>query len=286
MECLLTIVVPIHNMYKKLNRLNDWISTVERLDVEVILVDDFTSEESSREIQQLVDCHSGLNLKVVCGQYKSPGKARNAGLSKATGLWVIFVDSDDILYHTPILNHLEQVEPRAIEVFEFRELDFNSSKIHKALSETSSEIDLVLNLGIWRIAFPARFLENKEFTDIRMGEDLLYFLDVFEDNPEIKFNSIHGYDYLIGSGTQLTSDDNALKDLSRLLDALSPKINTFKKKNTLAKLIYFKNTFSMAKHLGLVKSNKYAFNSAMMFLRSSLGDKVEFFKIVWKSFKS
>ncbi len=286
MEYLLTIVVPIHNMYKKLNRLNDWISTVERLDVEVILVDDFTSEESSREIQQLVDCHSRLNLKVVSGQYRSPGEARNAGLSIATGPWVIFVDSDDIFHPTPVLNHLQQVKPKAIEVFEFRELDFNSSKIHKALSETSSEIDLVLNLGIWRMAFPARFLENKKFTDIRMGEDLLYFLDVFEDNPEIKFNSIHGYDYLIGSGTQLTSDDSALKDLTRLLDALSPKIDTFKKKNTLAKLIYFKNTFSMAKHLGLVKSNKYASNSAMMFLRGSFGDKVKFFKVVWKSFKS
>ena len=286
MECVLTIVVPIHNMYKKLNRLNDWISTVERLEVEVILVDDFTSEESSREIQQLVDCHSRLNLKVVSGQYKSPGKARNAGLSKATGLWVIFVDSDDIFHHTQILNHLEQAEPKAIEVFEFRELDFNSSKIHKALSETSSEIDLVLNLGIWRIAFPARFLENKKFTDIRMGEDLLYFLDVFEDNPEIRFNSIHGYDYLIGSGTQLTSDDSALKDLTRLLDALSLKMDTYKRKNNLAELIFFKNTLSVAKHLGLIKSSKFALKSALIFLRSTPGDKMKFINIVLKSLKS
>ena len=286
MECVLTVVVPIHNMYNKLNRLNDWISTIDGSEVEVILVDDFTSEESSREIRQLVDYHSKLNLKVVSGRYKSPGKTRNAGLSKATGLWVIFVDSDDIFHLPPILSHLAKLEPKTIEVFEFRELDFNSSRILTPLSETSSEIDLVLNLGIWRIAFPARFLVNKEFTDIRMGEDLLYFLDVFEDNPEVRFNSIHGYDYLIGSGTQLTSDDSALKDLTRLLDALSLKMNTYKKKNNLAELIFFKNTLSVAKHLGLIKSSKFALKSAMMFLRSRPGDKMKFIKIVLKSLKS
>jgi glycosyltransferase involved in cell wall biosynthesis len=286
MESLLTVVVPIHNMYKKLNRLNDWISTIGGSEVEVILVDDFSSEESSREIRDLVDSHSSLNIKVVSGRYKSPGKARNAGLLKATGLWVIFADSDDILHLNPILNKLANSAPKMIEVFQFRELDFNSIKILKPLSKTSSDTDLVLNLGIWRMAFPARFLVNKKFTEIRMGEDLLYFLDVFEGYPEINFNAIHSYDYLIGSGNQLTADINALHDLTRLLDALSLKIDINIHTSTLAKLMYFKNTLSVAKHLGLTKSNKFAFKSAMFFLRSAPRDKKKFIEIMMKSFKS
>lgn len=286
MECILTVVVPIHNMYKKLNRLNTWISIIGRSDVEVILVDDFTSEEASREIRDLVDCHSSVNIKLVWGQFKSPGKARNAGLLEATGLWVVFVDSDDILHPNPILSHLAKAEPKTIEVFQFRELDFSSSKILKALSKTSSEMDLVLNLGIWRIAFPTRFLVNKKFTEIRMGEDLLYFLDVFQDNSEINFNAIHSYDYLIGSGNQLTADIKALNDLTLLLDELAQRIDKFKHANTLAKLMYFKNTLSVAKHLGLMKYKKFALKSSVMFLSSNLRDKKKFIEILMKSFKS
>ncbi len=286
MECTLTVVVPIHNMYKKLHRLDDWISTISGSHVEIILVDDFTSEEASQEIKDLADDHSSLNIKLISGSFKSPGNARNAGLSKANGIWVIFVDSDDILHHNLVLNHLAKSEPKAIEVFQFREIDFSSSKILKALSKTTSEIDLVLNLGIWRLAFPTRFLTNKKFSEIRMGEDLLFFLDVLEDIKKIKFNEFHSYDYLIGSGNQLTANKSALNELLCLLELLSLRIDTSEKTSNLAKLMYFKNTLSATKHLGLIKSHKFVFRSAVMFITSDSGDKKKFIQIVMGLFKS
>ena len=126
MQCILSIVVPIHNMHQKLNQLNQWISTVPDTSVEVILVDDFTSEESSEEIEKLARFHSRLNMKLISGKFNSPGKARNAGLLEATGVWIIFADSDDTLYVEPVLKFLLKSNPINVEVFQFRELDFNS----------------------------------------------------------------------------------------------------------------------------------------------------------------
>jgi glycosyltransferase involved in cell wall biosynthesis len=285
MQYILTVVVPIHNMHKKLNRLDEWISTIHGPEVEVILVDDFTSEESSREIKDLVDFHSSLNIFLVSGQFKSPGRARNAGLSKARGIWVIFADSDDILHLKPVLAHLAKSEPKSIEVFQFRELDFGSAKVLKSLSKTSSEIDLVVSLGIWRVAFPASFLVGHEFTQIRMGEDLLFFLDVVEANSQINFNSIHSYDYLIGSGIQLTADTNAVKELTLLLGEIAHRANVFKNAKSLAELMYFKNTLSVAKHLGLIKCYKFAWRGALMFLFCNSRDKKKFIEIVVKTLR-
>jgi len=286
MKSILSVVVPIHDMHQKLNHLKQWISEISSLEVQVVLVDDFTSEESSREIKNLIGLYPKLNIKMTTGKFESPGKARNAGLQEATGAWVIFADSDDILYLEPILSCLLESKPKTIEVFQFRKLDFRSTKILKPLSTTASETDLVFDLGIWRMAFPASFLANHQFTEIRMGEDILYFLDVFESNPEIHFNSIHGYDYMVGSGTQLTADNGAIKELTLLLGELAHRIEIFKTASILARLIFFKNTLSVAKHLGVSKSYKYAWLSLLMFFSSSFSDKQKFIKIIGKYFKS
>jgi glycosyltransferase involved in cell wall biosynthesis len=273
-------------MHQKLSHLNHWISEISDFSVEVVLVDDFTSDDSSREIENLVERHSKLNVKLIKGKFNSPGKARNAGLSKTTGAWVIFADSDDVLYVQPILSCLSNSDPSTIEVFQFRELDFQSSRVLKPLSDTTSEIDLVMGLGIWRMAFPATFLGKHKFTEIRMGEDLLYFLDVFESNSKIHFNSIHGYDYLIGSGTQLTADRRAVNELTLLLGELAHRVDTFKRVNILARLFFFKNTLSVAKHLGTRKSYGYAWQSFLMFLSSSFKDKQKFVRIIGRYCRS
>lgn len=282
MQCILSIVVPIHNMHQKLNQLNQWISTVPDTSVEVILVDDFTSEESSEEIEKLARFHSRLNMKLISGKFNSPGKARNAGLLEATGVWVIFADSDDTLYVEPVLNFLLKSNPINVEVFQFRELNFNSGKVLKPLSKTKSEIDLVISLGIWRIAFPRTFLINQKFSEMRMGEDLLFFLDVFEVNSEVHFNAIHGYDYLIGSGNQLTANKSAVSELPLLLGELAVRVETFNKVDTLARLSFFKNTLSLAKHLGPSRSYSYAWQTFLMFFFSPVKDKKELIRMIGK----
>ena len=287
MSNTLSVIVPIHNMYQKLHHMNRWISEIpDSSGVEVILVDDVTSDKSSQEIKSLVELHSNLNIKIISGKFNSPGKARDAGLSEATGIWIIFADSDDILYIKPILSYLAKTDPNSIEVFQFRELDFNLAKVLKPLSKTVSENDLVLNLGIWRMAFPLTFLAKHKFTEIRMGEDILYFLDVLESNSKIHFNPIHGYDYLIGSGNQLTSDNSAVNELTLLLARLVHRVDTFTTVNTLAKLFFFKNTLSVTKHLGLGKSYGYAWQSFLMFLSSRSRDKQKFIEIIGRYCRS
>lgn len=279
MTLSVSIVVPIHDMYRKLNHLNSLIIELPLVGTEIILIDDFSSEDASLEIKSLIAQYPTKKVKLVQGYFGSPGAARNAGLSKATGDWIVFTDSDDRLHLSAMLNHLLTRHADQVQIFQFRKIDFNSGKVLEPVSETDTIFDLVFNLGLWRMAFPAKFLREVSFNNLRMGEDILFFLDVFRENPDLQFVSIHTYDYVMGLGNQLTSNVNAIEDLFNLLEELDQRIDTVDDAVGLVRFIYIKNTLSAIKHLGFIKSRKYARKSFMLITRSSFDEKRSFFHI-------
>lgn len=282
MRSSVSIVVPIHGMYKKLKYLNTLISELPSIGIEVILIDDFTSSEASLEINTIVTDFSTKEIKLVKGHFGSPGAARNAGLSEVTGDWIVFVDSDDRLHPSEFLDFLLARPADQIQIFQFRKIDFTSGKVLQPLSHTDSIFDLIFDIGLWRVAFPKKFLTEAKFQNLRMGEDVLFFLDVFKNNSDVQFNFIHTYDYVMGLGDQLTSNGDALKDLSNLLDELEQRIEIFENSKELVQHLYFKNTLSAIKHLGFIQSRKYMGKSARLILRSRFDEKRNFFSIFWK----
>ncbi len=90
----ITIIVPIYNADKYLNECLDSIYNQSVLADQVILVDDGSTDLSSRIVDnfsQRADTH------VVHISNSGPGPARNVGLELATSDYVYFFDSDDIL---------------------------------------------------------------------------------------------------------------------------------------------------------------------------------------------
>ncbi len=278
----ISVVVPIHDMHRKLQNLNASILEMPLGGVEIILVDDFTSSEASLEIENLIAEFSAKKIRLVKGNFGSPGKARNAGLSIATGDWIVFADSDDRLYARELLDYLLPLPAEQIQVFQFCKKNYSSGKILEPLSHTYSKLDLVINLGLWRMAFPAKYLRKASFHNLSMGEDILFFLDVFHDYPSAKFVSVHTYDYFMGLGNQLTSSVGAIGDLFNLLGELEQRVNLYDNISGLVKSFYFKNTLSAIKHLGFVRSLKYVMRNADWFIRSNFDEKRSYFVVFWK----
>lgn len=64
---------------------------------EVIIVDDGSTDDTPQVAQALVLQYPQLNIELVRQENKGPSAARNAGISRARGEWIVALDSDDIL---------------------------------------------------------------------------------------------------------------------------------------------------------------------------------------------
>ena len=86
-----SVIVAVYNRPKEIEDLLNSISNQKFKDFEVIIVDD-GSEKSSREIFQ--DFRDKINLSYFFIQNQGPALARNFGVTKSSGDWIIFFDSD------------------------------------------------------------------------------------------------------------------------------------------------------------------------------------------------
>lgn len=90
---LISVIVPIYNSESFLNRCIDSIIVQSYKNLEIILVDDGSTDQSGAicDAYAQKDCR----CKVIHKKNGGAGSARNRGLSAATGEFIGFVDSDD-----------------------------------------------------------------------------------------------------------------------------------------------------------------------------------------------
>ena len=94
-DIFLTIIVPVYNVERYLRACLDSIAQLSNVTWEAILVDDGSTDRSG----VICDEYAKRNAKfrVVHQQNAGVSAARNAGLERARGEWIWFVDSDDIV---------------------------------------------------------------------------------------------------------------------------------------------------------------------------------------------
>lgn len=90
-----SIIVPVYNVEKYLERCINSLTNQSLKDIEIILVDD-SSTDSSLEICQKKALEDS-RIKVIHKQNEGAGRARNTALEVANGKYIGFVDSDDYI---------------------------------------------------------------------------------------------------------------------------------------------------------------------------------------------
>ena len=90
---LVSVVVPVYNVEKYLNRCVKSILNQTLRDIELVLVDDGSPDRCPEICDRWANCDS--RIKVVHKQNAGLGMACNSGIDVASGRYVAFVDSDD-----------------------------------------------------------------------------------------------------------------------------------------------------------------------------------------------
>lgn len=196
----LSIIIPVYNVEKyvpdtlesiisKRNELLKWI--------EIILIDDGSTDNSGNICDLCASKYSFV--KVIHQKNQGLSGARNSALGIASGEWIVFVDSDDIVrtdYVSVLLDNIKHNKEADIIIFKFRM--FNSgdnieNKINKvndyspknisSLSKSTAmyylTIDEIGNFA-WNKMFKKELFNDIKFPVGRRYEDIAVMYKCFQ----------------------------------------------------------------------------------------------------------
>ena len=98
-----SIIIPNYNEERYIKRCLESIfnQTIDKLNYEVIVIDDGSNDNSVAIIKQ-------YNVKLLNSNRLGAGGARNKGMDIASGKYIILLDGDDYLYKNDVLEKLDK----------------------------------------------------------------------------------------------------------------------------------------------------------------------------------
>lgn len=125
-----SVIVPVYNVEKYLNKCIESIIKQSYENIEIILVDDGSTDKSGK----ICDEYSlkDSRIKVIHKENGGLSDARNYGIDAATGDYLLFVDSDDYI-DIDLIKNVNQYMNKQIDVIKFKmvKIDDNGKEIEK-----------------------------------------------------------------------------------------------------------------------------------------------------------
>jgi glycosyltransferase involved in cell wall biosynthesis len=125
---LMSIIIPVYNIAEFLGFCLDSVLNQVFTDYECILIDDGSTDGSSN----ICDDYSlrDNRIKVIHKKNSGPSDARNTGISASTGLYIVFLDGDDLFFSDKALLDLNNViiKTKAPVIFNSKLTTFNNNE--------------------------------------------------------------------------------------------------------------------------------------------------------------
>lgn len=238
MNPLVSIIIPVYNAEKDIQRCLDSIIAQTIVDWECLLVNDGSPDNSASICVEYMRKDS--RFKLYNKENGGPSSARNYGLEQASGDFVCFVDSDD--YVKPLfLEHL--VSPMladnainitvvGLERFGNEKGMFPSEPFTKTL--LSEEVfEHLLRGDIIKGWLCNKCLRRSIIGNIRLKEslryceDLEFLLRLTYYNPEFKVCFVEGYDYCYCIQNTGNSLSHSVKNKIPMIDKFNEYIEEY-----------------------------------------------------------
>ncbi len=245
---LVSIIVPVYNSEKWIDRCVDSVLAQTYSDWQLILVDDGSSDKSP----QLLDEFKEKDNRIIVFHIKNSGvaNARNIGLSAASGEFITFCDSDD--YYEPdyietLINMHKETGADLCVASAF--VDYpGKSNVHKApivglyndLSKIALSFHNIYWKGLWNKLFLTKVIKDNKIDfplHFSICEDSCFILDYILNINSVFCSDKPVYHYVQNNSSSLTKRYNkeamdaervVIKKLNALADKYSCNSDQFK----------------------------------------------------------
>jgi Glycosyltransferases involved in cell wall biogenesis len=218
MNELISIIVPVYNAAPYLKRCIESIIHQTYQKIQVILIDDGSSDDSLKICENFAE--RTPNVQVISQENKGVSAARNLGIKRADGDYIIFVDSDDYVDSGMCSCLLQAMQKHGSDIVISGISYFCNENQIAAQSLPCNEMSE--NIETFHLTFNNLFekglinspvnkiykksLITKLFNEqISLGEDLLFNLDYLENCKKLTSLPKSFYNYRISQKNTLSS---------------------------------------------------------------------------------
>lgn len=207
---ILSIIVPIYNASKYLHRCIDSLLAqgLKEGEYEIFLINDGSKDESLNICKEYQNTYPSI-IKVLSHDNQGVSYTRNRGIDEAQGDYICFVDADDYLkpngYRYLIDNYLEE----HIDILSFWALTLDKKTKANYIENNDIEGKICYEVKgrdflkngvqtfIWSSLYRRSLLikEQLRFSNLTIGEDILFNLNVYMKDPTIRSVSSRIYLY-------------------------------------------------------------------------------------------
>ena len=136
----ISVIIPIYNVEQYLRRCLDSVLRQERISIEVILVDDGSTDTSGKICDEYAVKHENVHcLHVKNG---GPATAKNKGYELAKGRYVAFIDSDDEIRSDMFYTMIDLGDANDSDIVCCNYMQVNEDGCTEHLNHTSEEYTL------------------------------------------------------------------------------------------------------------------------------------------------
>lgn len=252
---LVSIIVPVYNVEKYLKKCIQSIINQTYKNLEIILVDDGSSDNSGKICDEFAQKDN--RIKVIHKTNGGLSDARNAGLDVMSGEWVSFIDSDDFvspyyienLYYLAFLNGSD-IAINSYKRFKDKSEDFIFKKITDEdilVYDSRQAIENMLYVKNFTVSAACKIFKKKLFFETRFPkgkiyEDLYTIPLVISKTDKVVFCDIKDYFYL-------QRDDSITEEIKEenfmIFDVISKLESKFDDKDIKNALLYHKAISSL-----------------------------------------
>lgn len=230
----ISIIVPIYNAEKYLNKCIDSLVNQTKKELEILLINDGSTDRS----EEIINSYQDSRIKYYKNKNQGIGKTRNFGIEKSTGKYIMFIDSDDyldekaceILYNKAENDKLEIVLCDFYKLYDSGKLEEVKQPSFKNSSLKDNPKILNENLSPWAKIYKRELIIKN---DIKFIENLKYedapFVSIALDKARKigKVDQCLNY-YLVHENSETTIRDEKVFDILEIVNIIR---KYFKNKN-------------------------------------------------------
>ena len=239
---LVTIIIPVFNVEKYLERCLESVINQTYRNLEIILVDDGSTDNTRAICEKYAKKDS--RILVMHSLNKGPGGARNVGLEAAKGKYINFVDGDDYV----TIDYIEYL----YKILKLKDADISMCSLKKVYSDdecldkvkekiiTMNSMEAISSLLCQKKVHPAvhcklykkEIFENSRFPEKQFFEDLAIIYKLLDSCDKIVIGEQQKYFYFQHKESIMNQQFNkkkmhriqAANDLKQYVDTVYPEL--------------------------------------------------------------